>query len=211
MIRAYSDFYLPDTRRNLGTLFHICVCQEGMDIDDTGTMFALSSIAKGIESGEPRMLAGMSGSEMASEVLGRRVVYNNPYLQLSPEYWTGYAMAQVQWYFNRPFGYIFDRYPCSRLLRAYYPLHEADLSKTCDVVGEVLIPENLIKARRRLLGYTQADLARIVGISLPALKAYESGRLDAGNASGYTVKRMADALGVTIDDILLTSGYPEKE
>lgn len=198
-------------RDRLGVLFHIGTVQEGIDIDEFGSMFASSVIARGIESRDPRCLAGMSGSEMASEIVGKKLVYDWPYLNLTPEYWTGYALAHVQWYFGRPFGYIIERYPCSLLLKGYHPLHEAPLSKVCDVIGEVLIPENLIRARRRLLGYTQADLARIVGISPPTLKAYESGRLDAGNASGYTVRRMADALGVTMDDILLTSGYPEKE
>ena len=59
--------------------------------------------------------------------------------------------------------------------------------------------ENPIKAWREYRGYIQQQLADMVGISVPFLSQIELGRR---NASTRTMKKLAKALDVSVDDLL---------
>ena len=75
------------------------------------------------------------------------------------------------------------------------------------VPNKILEPLNLGKENigkriariRKLRGYTQQDLARIIGISREALSSYENGR---NRLYDEMVSRFALELGVTADEIL---------
>ena len=59
--------------------------------------------------------------------------------------------------------------------------------------------ENPIKAWREYRGYVQQKLAEMAGISVPFLSQIELGRR---NASTRTMKKLAKALDVSVDDLL---------
>ena len=200
-IHAYSSEYLPDLRERLGILFDLAVYQIGLDIDEAAETFASSAVAEGIENREPRYLAGRSGMEMAREVFERDGL-RQPTLDRTDAYWVGYALAHLQWYFDRPFGEVISRFPCGRLLDAYPALHEADIDKTVDLARKFITPDNVIRRRRKVLGLTQAELAALVGISLPTMRAYEQGVTDLENASGRTLYLLGRHLGLTVEEIL---------
>lgn len=202
MIHAYYSEYLPDVRKSIGTLFDLAYYQLELDIDELSERFAASEIAGGIESGCPKYLAGMSGIEMAMEVFGESAFEQPPY-ECTDAFWVGYALAHLQWYYNRPFKEIITKYPCSRLLAGYPVLHEADIGKTVDVVQRFIIPGNIVKLRRKKIGMTQRELAALVGISLPALRAYEQGVIELENASGRTLYLLGRYLGLTVEELLL--------
>ena len=60
------------------------------------------------EKGNPRYVAGMSGTELADEVM-RRVtghgctIESEPYYDRTEAYWTGFTLAWYQWYDNCSF------------------------------------------------------------------------------------------------------------
>lgn len=56
-----------------------------------------------------------------------------------------------------------------------------------------------LKAYRRKLGITQAELYLRCGVSITTISSIENGHSD--GATG-TLLKLADALGVTIDDII---------
>ncbi|HZF07184.1 MAG TPA: helix-turn-helix transcriptional regulator [Thermoanaerobaculia bacterium] len=56
-----------------------------------------------------------------------------------------------------------------------------------------------IQDLRNARGWTQEELGREVGLDRSRISRYERGRL---SASGLTVKRLAEALGVTTDQLL---------
>lgn len=49
---------------------------------------------------------------------------------------------------------------------------------------------------------TQAELAKRAGVSLRTLQDYEQGRKDINRAAAVTVYRIAEALGVSVGDLL---------
>ena len=54
---------------------------------------------------------------------------------------------------------------------------------------------NQLKERRKALQVTQATLAELSGVSLRALKQFESGK---GNPTLETLSKLADALGMEV-------------
>ena len=68
-----------------------------------------------------------------------------------------------------------------------------------DVASRLLDGENPVRVWRRYRGKTQAELAAAAGLSAPYLSQIESGRR---SAAADTLKRLADALGVAVDDLL---------
>ncbi len=60
---------------------------------------------------------------------------------------------------------------------------------------------------RRLSGYTQRDLAATSGLSLAAIRSYETGARNEPRA--HSLKQLATALGVTIEQLLTETHPPE--
>jgi transcriptional regulator with XRE-family HTH domain len=59
-----------------------------------------------------------------------------------------------------------------------------------------------IKQLRRAAGLTQRQLADLSGIPLRTLQHYEQGNKDIRKAAGHALQRLAEALHVTIEDII---------
>lgn len=49
---------------------------------------------------------------------------------------------------------------------------------------------------------TQSELAKISGVSLRAIKAYEQGKLDISKAQGGTLYKLSKALDCAIEDLI---------
>lgn len=62
-------------------------------------------------------------------------------------------------------------------------------------------PTNLSKIRSAS-GMSQAALSRSSGVNLRTLQDYEQGRKSINGAAAITVLRIAQALGVTVEDLL---------
>ena len=67
-------------------------------------------------------------------------------------------------------------------------------------------PLGLLKQRREDAGLTQRQLAEISGVSRRTIEHLET--RDVGNARGYTLKKLSDALGIWMD-CLLTDEHDE--
>jgi len=68
-----------------------------------------------------------------------------------------------------------------------------------EVANRLLDGENPVRVWRRYRGKTQAGLAAAAGLSAPYLSQIESGRR---SAAANTLKRLAEALDVAVDDLL---------
>ena len=96
MIHAYDEQYLDDAMRNLGEAFDFVrnICQ--VDLDDFLSMMIATEIAGLFERGVPKYVSGMSGTELAMEVLRKSgMAVENATVQTeysySAAYWTGAA------------------------------------------------------------------------------------------------------------------------
>lgn len=102
MIRAYDEILSERAAGTLGGMLDFAVRGLHMDISAVLSLFAASNTASRFEAGDIRLIAGMSGAELAYEVLDSSgIAYERaaPRRSQRPgsEYWYGYALALTQW------------------------------------------------------------------------------------------------------------------
>ena len=137
-VHAYSEDYLWGAQRVLGDMldFGVNTCQ--LDMDFIMNKFIESGIADNFAIGNPKSVAGMTGCEVLRTVL-EKTGEENPkendimYVDKSPEYWTGWAVAYYQWYRNYKFQEIQSKVPVSEVVKMYI-LHEADVMKFVEIM-----------------------------------------------------------------------------
>lgn len=210
MIHAYRETYLSKAQSVLGDAFHYAVNTCGISGSDFVKLFVASSVSKRMENGEPAYLAGKSGIEIVVEVVAETMgkeIDEEPQIQMgrSREYWIGWAVAYYQWFSSRKYGDIFKVVTFEDLQNMYYTLHEADISKFVDIMDKRMqefFPETNLKRIRTAYGCTQAELAKLSGVSLRSIQMYEQRNKDINKASVETIHRIAKVLGCTIEDLM---------
>ncbi len=210
MIHAYQEIYLSNAQSTLGEAFDYAVNTCNISGADFIKLFTVSSISKRMENGEPALLAGKSGIEIASDVVfettGKQLDKEpQEHLGRSKEYWIGWAVAYYQWFSGRKYSDIFAVLSFDDLQKMYYTLHEADISKFVDIVDENVkdhFKETNLKRIRTAYGYTQAELSKRAEVSLRSIQMYEQRQKDINRASVETINRIAKVLGCTIEDLL---------
>ena len=210
MTHAYREIYLSNAQAVLGEAFDYAVNVCKIPGSDFVNLFVVSSISKRMERGEPALLSGKSGIEIAIDVIyettGKRLeIKMEDRIERSKEYWIGWAVAYYQWYSTRGYSDIFKVFSFEDLQNMYYPLHEADVMKFVDIVetkmGEYFKDTNL-KRIRNAYGCSQAELARQSGVSLRSIQMYEQRRKDINKASVETIYTLAKSLGCEIEDLM---------
>ena len=208
MIRAYDESYLNKAQIALGLMMQFAVYDLGYEPDDFFSRFALSEIGISFEKGMPKYTVGMSGYELAYEVIRateESAGIKEPTYKMSrsPEYWAGWALAYYSWYNNISFKRISDVIPFSEVVTMYAPLHEADIMK---VVVELdgMMKEREKSGLARLRAYadlTQKALAEKANVSVRMIEQYEQGTKDINKASADTVFRLSRALNCSMEDL----------
>ena len=211
MIRTYPETYLSSAQSAVGDAFDYAIDTCHIPGTDFVRMFAVSSVAKRMENGEPALLAGRSGIEIALDVVhettGRELgIEPGESFGRSREYWIGWATCYYQWYSTRSYSEIFKALSYEDLEFMYPKLHEADITKFVDIVvrriGEYFKDTNL-KRIRRSYGCTQAELAERSGVDLRSIQMYEQRNKDINKANGETLYRISRALGCTMESLLV--------
>lgn len=80
-----------------------------------------------------------------------------------------------------------------------------DQKNMIPVPGRLLVREDYktnLQYFRNLRRITQAELAERAGVNLRTLQGYEQGRKNINNAHTATVSRLAEALGVSVRELL---------
>ena len=103
MTRAYQEIYLNKAQSVLGDAFDYAINTCGIAGNDFIKLFSASTVSGRMENGEPAALAGMSGIEIASEIISETTGKELSQKQKerfdrSKEYWIGWAVAYYQWY-----------------------------------------------------------------------------------------------------------------
>lgn len=210
MMHAYQETYLNSAQSALGEAFDYAVNACGISGPDFIKLFLAASACRGMENGEADCLAGKSGIELARDVVrettGRELSTepaDTPWR--SREYWIGWSVAYYQWYSARKYSEIFKALPFEDLQKMYPTLHEADVSKFVDIAEQRVLacfPDTNLKKIRSIYNCSQAELARISGVSLRSIQMYEQRNKDINRAGAETVWRLAKALGCRMEDLL---------
>ena len=216
MIYAYGETYLNDAMNNLGDMFDYAVNDCGYKLEEFFDYFTISGIATAFEKGNPKYVAGLSGVELASEVIfrtfGTRLdVLPSANIDRSPEYWVGWILAYYQWYTVRRFYDMKGNgLTVTRVLSLYPTLHEADVSKFVLVANQI-IEKNVTSRRsnlqriRKTSGMTQRQLSESSGVSLRMIQLYEQRQQEINKAQAVTLIRMAYILGCDVEDLFENS------
>lgn len=210
MTHAYSESYLNDAKDRLSQFFDYLINDCGMKADWVASIFLSSGYAEQFERGNPAILAGMSGIELAravTEATYRKKKLPEPgYSEgLSPEYWAGWALAEYQWYSGKRFKDIFEHVKLSEIIPMYLVYHEMDISKFIETMGErcsTALPECRLKKLRESRGLSQAELAKISGVSLRSIQMYEQRVNDIDKAQAQTIYKLSRVIGCAMEDLL---------
>ena len=209
-IHAYQETYLNKAQAALGDAFDHAVNTCGIPGEDFIKLFTASSISRRIENGEPALLAGKSGIEIAADIIFEstgKQLENEPqeHFGRSREYWIGWAICYYQWFSARSFHEIFEVFSFNDLQKMYYTLHEADITKFVDIADEKIkehFKDTNLKRIRTSYGCTQAELAKRSGVSLRSIQMYEQRNKDINKASVEALYRISKVLGCSIEDLL---------
>lgn len=210
MTRAYQEIYLSKAQSVLGDAFDYAVNTCNISGDDFTKLFMASTASRRMENGEPSLLAGKSGIEIAVDVVrettGKKIdTLPQEHFGRSKEYWAGWAIAYYQWFSARKFNDIFKAIPFDDLQKMYYTLHEADISKFVDIADKRIkehFNDTNLKRIRTAYGCSQAKLAKLSGVSLRSIQMYEQRKKNINKASADALYNIAKVLGCTMEDLL---------
>jgi len=124
MIRSYDEILLSRASDTLGRMLDHAAYSLHRDAASMMELFISCGLASLFENGDIRVIAGMSGIELAHETLERsgmaseRAVPRHT-ISLSPEYWCGVALARAQWRSGLRFEQLLDFFPVSAFIADY--------------------------------------------------------------------------------------------
>ena len=210
MIHAYAENYLIHSRNNLGRMLDVGVNGFLYPLEEFYRLFLDSALARRFGNGDPDILAGHSGIELAFEVLLAHSLpipqqkLNIPY-ERSPEYWTGWALAYYQWRRCWSFLEIDSFAPIERVCTLYHPYHEMDIIKLVERLDEwyhTSHPETRLKAFRKEAGLSQSELASLSGVPLRTIQQYEQRNKNINASRADALLSLAQALHCSPTNIL---------
>ena len=210
MTHAYNKSYLSNAKNRLAQFFDYTINDCKFNSDWTAMMFVQSGYAEQFERGNPAVLAGMSGIELAHRVINK--IYKGKELpppsfrdDKSPEYWAGWALAEYQWYTGKRFKDIFEYAPLSKIVLMYYIYHEMDITQFIDTLNQLYDKKDAdtkLKQIRESRGLSQAELAVESGVHLRSIQMYEQKANDIDKAQAKTLYKLSRVLGCEIEDLL---------
>ena len=207
-IRSYDVGYLENVAVNIGTMLEYAI-HSGYDLQNFWDMFASSDVAKQIEKGNPRFLAGYSAMDLLYLVVNgyqsnEKELDTKPFFYRSEYYWVGWALVQYQNYTAISFFDINEAFPVEKVLSLYDTLHEADISKFFNVADEYMsaytVDTNL-KRIRIASGLSQSQLSKLAQVSIRNIQMYEQRRNDINKAQADILFRLSKSLGCNIEDL----------
>ena len=151
MTCAYDEIYLDDAMRNLGEAFEYAVCACRLGADEFLQLFAASGFADGFGSGSPRLVSGLSGTELVMEILAKAGVMSSfpeplTAYDFPPEYWCGWILAYFQWKTGRSFLQISRSLSMKEVLKLYPILHEAYEDRCVGAFNAVIRRKGAVQA-----------------------------------------------------------------
>ena len=210
MIHAYSELYLNDAKQNLAEFFDYAINICCFEANLFSKLFVQSGYADKFERGNPAIVAGMSGIELAKKV----IMYAYPNWQFperifsedrSNVYWAGWALAEYQWATCKRFKDIFSRVSLTEIISMYSVYHEMDIQNFIEDMNKkynAIEQETRLKAIRDNRGISQTELAKLSGVNLRSIQMYEQKVNDIDKAQVGTVYKLSRVLGCMIEDLL---------
>lgn len=208
---AYAETYLPRAQKNLAEAIDYTVNACGISADVFMERFIVSGLAGEWEDGSPRVLVGLSGTELVRDAFVRTGDVRKwpppqQVFDLSPEYWSGWVLCYYQWWSGRGFRDIAAIASVREIVGMYHPLHEGSENRFVDRMEDLAVRRNALaplKARRQRRGWSQTELASKSGVNVRNIRQYEQNPKTIGRAELATVQSLAKALGCRMEDLAM--------
>ena len=210
MTCAYLEMYRNRAQTVLGDALDYAVNCCKISGEDFVKLFCVSSVGRRMEKGEPYIITGKSGIEIAvdviSETTGKHIeAHSIVRSEQTMEYWIGWAVAYYQWYSSRRYIEIFQALSYDEFKKMYNTLHGADICEFVSAVDERIreyYKDTNLKRIRTSYGCTQAELARLSGVTLRSIQMYEQRNKNINKASAETLYSISKVLGCEIEDLI---------
>ena len=210
VIHAYDEEYFESARRIMGDLFDFAMVTAGVSPETLQKMMITSNCIRQFEKGNPSYVAGMTGCELFIKMveesgLSIKIPAEEMYLDKSPEYWSGWAIAFYQWYSGKSFERIFEYISIEELLNMYPVFHEMDIMQFVDEVDKKIASGSTgtrLSIIRKYAGLTQKELSEISDVPLRQIQLFEQRQRDINKCQVETLLRLSKALKCNIEDIL---------
>lgn len=208
MICAYDKVYLNNVQKMMGASFQYVVYDCHQSLRSYYDMFLKSPYSQKLASGDILTLTGLTGIEIAIEVMGVKdedIVKPSYYSKKSQEYWTGWALAYYQWYSGKGYDLLDQEVGIEQIMDLYNPYHEMDIMQFVDKMHELCQKQRLVtylKKYREMSGLSQSELSRIANVPVKTIQQYEQKRKDINKAQVETVVKLARAIGCRVEDIM---------
>ena len=222
MTRAYSEAIAERAYDSLGRMLDFAVRSLHIDAGTMMDLFIASSAADAFGRGDIRLICGMSGTELAYEILDRaglsyeRTVPRHT-TSLSNEYWCGYVLARMQRESCMRFDEIIKSFSPSGIIAEFsglrlkkldsLPLTISEAEKAAEMLsfgrgfaGEMCArlagncSGTALKALRKKNKLSQSELASLSGIPVRTIQQYEQGQKDLRKARSEYIIALSRAL-----------------
>lgn len=202
MICAYDKVYLDKARTALGRMLDFAVYDLKYDIAEFFDLFIRSGVAERFENGDFAVIVGMSGVELAYEVLEqsgveRKRIKPNYTVDRSREFWTGWALSYYQWKTSMSFAEIVRYVPIKDIVALYSPYHEMDIRQFVDKMNalyKTAKPETNLKLLRQKAGLSQRGLSDLSGVPVRTIQQYEQRQKNINKAQAEYLVMLAKVL-----------------
>lgn len=209
-MNAYYDGYVTDAQETLGNMMDYAVNTCGMEPDDIFVMFLSSGVAEQFEKGNPRYVTGMSGAELAREIVlkvtGQELEEPEEYfLDKSAEYWCGWILAYYQWRTCRSFKKIHRILTISEIICMYPTHHEADVERFVETVSGIYQKRHTktyLQQARENGHLSREEVSIQTGISEQLIENLETDFDLIRTMDALLVFRLAHVFGCTMEDLL---------
>lgn len=211
MMHLYEAQYLETAQDALGEAIDFAVNALDLDADYFLRLFIRSGYAEDFERGDPRVLFGMSGTELVEHVLlecdlGLSETDSQESDSYGAWYWVGWVLAYYQWETALPFERIREFLSLNDIILLYEPLHEAPEQKFLETAErlrkEQFMRGERLKSLRKGAGLSQRQLAERSGVGIRAIQQYEQGAKHIEMASGLSLYRLSRVLHCRMEDLL---------
>ena len=210
MICSNDRVYLDSAKRVLGRMLDFAVHDLKYSIQEFFSLFIKSGVAERFGKGDYTILAGKSGVEVAYEVLEKMqidVEHAAPkyVVNRSEEYWTGWALAHYQWETALSFEEIEKFIPIHYVKALYSPYHEMDIKHFIEKMNDLYReakPDTNLKTRRKQVGLSQSELAKLSGIPVRTIQQYEQRQKNINKAQVEYLFKLSSTLGCDMECLM---------
>lgn len=210
---AYSEIYLSDALMNMGEFIEFASENHPESVDEILHSFIISGYASRWDKGDPRVLSGMSGTELYFAVqracglaCDEDKIKALTRYDTGPAYWCGYILAYFHFRSRHPFSEIINTIDYDYLLSVYPAFHTASDEKCFVEISRYFnaaySQTSRLQAYRKMIGMTQRQLAEESGVNLRTLQQYEIGDKDIKKAAAEKVLSLSDVLHVSPEALL---------